>query len=144
MSIMDYKPQPNENFETFLCQADGSPVKTYRTITKKISLGDMYNSTNYTHKFVKADVEGPVLGSDFLLENNLLVDCRRGELIPGQQQSQQQPIHCMKISAEDAHAQISKVCCPDYIRPLISEFQHISGANFSDVAPKQERSPGVH
>ena len=58
--------------------------------------------------------------------------------------SQQQPIICAKISAEDAHAQISKVCCPEYLKPLISEFINISGAKFSDVELKQQGSPGVH
>ena len=144
VSIINYKPKLNEPYEEFLCQADGSPVKTYGTVTKKISLGSKNSSTDYEHKFVKADVEGPVLGSDFLSENDLLVDCRRGELVPRHETSQQQPIICKKISAEDAHAQISKVCCPEYLKPLISEFINISGAKFSDVEPKQQGSPSVH
>ena len=147
VSIINYTPKPNEPYEEFLCQADGSPVKTYGTITKKISLGNKNSSRDYIHRFVKADVEGPVLGSDFLAEHNLLVDCRSGQLIPKevhQSKSQQQPIFCKKISAEDAHAQISKVSCPEYLKPLISEFQTISGANFSTVTPKQEGARGDH
>ena len=86
--------------------------------------------------FLKADIDGPVLGSDFLAQNNLLVDCRRGQLVDSSQ-SQQQPIMCKKISPDEApKAQISKVCCPDYMKSLISEFMHISGTNFSDVEPK--------
>ena len=143
VSILNYKPGPNEPFEEFLCQADGSPVKTYGTVTKKIALGNTHASTDYTHVFLRANVDGPVLGSDFLAQNNLLVDCRRGQLVDGK--SQQQPIACMKICPEDApKAQISKVCCPDYMKSLISEFMHISGTNFADVKPKQERSAGVH
>ena len=135
VSIINYKPKLNKSYEEFLCQADGSPVKTYGTVTKKISLGNTHSSVDYTHKFIKADVDGPVLGSDFLSQHNLLVDCRRGQLVDGK--SQQQPIACNKICPEDApRAQISKVCCPDYMKSLISEFMNISGTNFSNVKPK--------
>ena len=143
VSIINYKPQPNESFDEFLCQADGSPIKTYGTVTKKISLGSLHSSQDYVHKFVRAEVEGPVLGSDFLSKFDLLVDCRRGELVP-RHERQTKPVICAKISAEDATAQISKVCCPEYLKNLVSEFSNISGASFSDVKPKQQGSQCVN
>ena len=139
VSILNYKPQLNEKFDEFLMQADGSTIRTYGTIKKKISLGSIHSSNNYEHEFVKADVEGPVLGSDFLSKFDLLVDCRRGELVP-RHERQEKPVICAKITTEDAMAQINKVSCPEYLRNLISEFSNISGASFSKVKPKQRGS----
>ena len=142
VSILNYKPQPDEKFDEYLCQADGSPIKTYGTVQKKISLGSIHSSTDYVHDFVRADVEGPVLGSDFMSKFDLLVDCRRGELVP-RYECQSKPVICAKVSAEDASAQISKVCCPEYLKNLVSEFSNISGASFSNVKPKQRGSQRV-
>ena len=142
VSILNYKPQPNEKFDEYLCQADGSTIKTYGTVKKKISLGSLHSSNDYVHDFVRANVEGPVLGSDFMSKFDLLVDCRRGELVP-RHEHQTKPVICAKVSAEDATAQISKVCCPEYLRNLISEFSNISGASFSNVKPKQRGSQRI-
>ena len=122
-------------------------MKTYGAVTKNISLGDENSSRDYTHVFIKADVDGPVLGADFLSKNNLLVDCHNGQLIPNEtyrRKSQQQPIICKLLTAEEAEAQIPKVCCPEYLQPLLTEFKHISGAQFSKLTPKQEGARGDH
>ena len=147
VSIINYSPKPNENYDQFLCQADGSPVRTYGAVTKNIRLGDDDSSRDYTHTFIRADVEGPVLGSDFLSQNNLLVDCHNGQLIPNdtyRRKSQQQPIVCALLSAEEAEAQINNVSCPEYLKPLLTEFNHLSGAQFSRLKPKQEGARRVH
>ena len=147
VSIINYSPKPNENYDQFLCQADGSPVKTYGAVTKNIKLGDGNSTRDYTHTFIRADVEGPVLGSDFLSQNNLLVDCHNGQLIPNEtfrRKGQQQPIICTLLSAEEAEAQINKVSCPEYLKPLLTEFNHLSGAQFSRLKPKQEGARSIH
>ena len=143
VSIINYSPNPNENYDQFLCQADGSPVKTYGAVQKTVRLGD----TDYNHVFIKADVDGPVIGSDFLSKHKLLVDCHNGQLIPQQtyrRKSQQQPIVCVLQTAEEAEADQPKVCCPEYLRPLLTEFSNISGAQFSKLTPKQEGTRGDH
>ena len=54
------------------------------------------------------------------------------------------PIVCKLQSAEEAEADLPKVCCPEYIQPLLTEFKNISGAQFSKLTPKQEGTRGDH
>ena len=65
--------QKNTSSTSFLRAANGSSIKTYGTREIFLALPGL----NVTHKFVLADVRQPILGSDFFLANNLLIDINK-------------------------------------------------------------------
>ena len=57
--------------------ANGSDIKTYGTVHKDLCFG----GRKFSGQFILADVNRPLLGADFLLDNNLLVDIARSRLV---------------------------------------------------------------
>lgn len=60
-----------------LVSASGVPIATFGYHHLRLHLG----RCEYSWKFIIADVLSPILGSDFLAHNNLLVDCANQRLI---------------------------------------------------------------
>lgn len=56
-----------------LCAANGSKIKTYGFLTLNLNLG---LRRDFPWRFIVADVDLPIIGSDFLAHYHLLPDCR--------------------------------------------------------------------
>lgn len=69
-----------ENTDYELVAANGTPIKTYGTITLTLNLG---LRRDFTWVFIVADVSKPILGIDFLEHYNLMVDTKAKRLIDG-------------------------------------------------------------
>lgn len=67
-------PQPQ------LFAANGTQIRTYGFARMSLNLGIR---RPFEHKFVYADVQQPIIGSDFLRKHNLLVDMTKDRLIDG-------------------------------------------------------------
>jgi len=65
------------NTDTKIFAANQTEIKTYGFKTLKVNLGDR----NFLWKFIIADVPRAILGADFLLKYDLLVDCKNKILI---------------------------------------------------------------
>jgi len=63
-----------------LFAANGTTIATYGYKTLTISLG---LDTEYTWRFIIADVDCPIIGADFLHAHHLMVDLRGGKTIDG-------------------------------------------------------------
>lgn len=70
--------RPRCTYELFA--ANGTTISTYGHLQLHLDLG---LRRDYSWKFVVADVSKPIIGIDFLSFYNLLVDCRRHQLIDG-------------------------------------------------------------
>lgn len=57
--------------------ANGSAIQTYGHVCLTISIG----GRRFSGRFIRANVQRPLLGADFLLKNNLLVDLPRRRLV---------------------------------------------------------------
>ena len=133
VSVFPYKPKPGEKFDTFLLQADGTPIRTYGTVTRRISLRDR----SYTQDFVRAELDTPVLGSDFLAKNHLLVDVGMGQLISGYlNRPDVIPCKSVKPGTYNKLHKIVQVGIPNYLEKTVSKFSDLSGVKFSTSAPK--------
>lgn len=75
----EYTDDPNDP-QPHLVAANGSRIKTYGFALKKLSLG---TRRQFNHRFIYADVQQPIIGSDFLRKHNLLVDIAHNRLIDG-------------------------------------------------------------
>lgn len=63
-----------------LVAANGTVIHTYGPIQLQLDLG---LRRNFSWKFTIADVSKPIIGVDFICFYNLLIDCRRQQLIDG-------------------------------------------------------------
>lgn len=61
-----------------LCAANGSRIKTYGFLTLNLNLG---LRRNFLWRFIVADVDLPIIGSDFLAHYHLLPDCRTKHIV---------------------------------------------------------------
>lgn len=66
----------NKDFQ--LTAANGSVIKTYGSLVVQVELG---LKRIYSHKFILADVNKPIIGADFLAKHGLLPDLRNKRLI---------------------------------------------------------------
>lgn len=64
------------NYE--LSAANGSKIRTYGFLTRSLDLG---LRRNFLWRFVVADVDVPIIGSDFLAHYHLIPDCRTKHII---------------------------------------------------------------
>lgn len=74
-----YKHDPNDP-QPQLFAANGTQIRTYGFARMSLNIGIR---RPFEHKFVYADVQQPIIGSDFLRKHNLLVDMTNNRLIDG-------------------------------------------------------------
>lgn len=70
----------SENSQIQLFAANGTKIQTYGSIRLTLNLGIR---RSLEHQFIFADVQQPIIGSDFLRKHNLLVDISNNRLIDG-------------------------------------------------------------
>lgn len=75
----NYRPDPKEPIPN-LYAANGTRVKTYGSARISLNIGIR---RPLVHNFIYADVQQPIIGSDFLRKYNLLVDMTNNRLIDG-------------------------------------------------------------
>lgn len=75
----EYTPDPRDP-EPQLFAANGTRIQTYGFARKSLNFGIR---RPFEHRFVYADVQQPIIGSDFLRKHNLLVDMANNRLIDG-------------------------------------------------------------
>ena len=74
VSIIQKTKNDIEDQQCNLKAANGTQVRTYGSQTIKISLE---KNLSFWHTFVKADVEQPIIGADFLANNGLTVNMEK-------------------------------------------------------------------
>ena len=79
MSLLPISYRPNDNVRYRLRAANGSDVSTEGRLKISFRIADIPNEFSWS--FSIADVACPILGMDFLGENNFLVDCASRTLV---------------------------------------------------------------
>ena len=111
--------------------ANGSAIESYGSSSLVISLG----GRKFRGRFIRANVQRPLLGADFLLENNLLVDLPRRRLVHANDLTtiagsiwETEPNSPLGIT--------TAVDDLDVYRSLLRQFPEITQANFSLSSPQ--------
>lgn len=117
-----YKDKHSATRTPSLIAANGSNIATYGSRDLSLSL----NSRTYRWPFILADVKTPLLGSDFLQEQGLLVDLQNRCLIDATsftsailQQSTQPALHLHHVASDDPY------------KLILDEFPAITRPEFS-------------
>lgn len=80
ISVVPYKLFPHGNKDPIcsLSAANGTEIPTYGTKLLKLNLG---LRRAFTHLFILAAVDKPIIGADFLAKHNLLIDLKNRRII---------------------------------------------------------------
>jgi hypothetical protein len=113
-------PQCRERVNYELCAANGTTIRTYAWLPLSLNLG---LCTEFTWRFVVADVTQPLIGADSLSHFGLLVDCKNNRLLdadsllsaPAQAASSQTPSVKVISGGSSVDTLLSEF--PDFIRP---------------------------
>ena len=106
--------------------ANGSAIQSYGHVFLTISLG----GRKFSGQFVRAKVQRPLLGADFLLRNNLLVDLPRRRLIHADDLSTVAGA-IWEADANNPLGIAAAIDDSDVYLSLLRQFPEITQANFS-------------
>ena len=112
-----------------LVGADGRQIRSWGTRSVPLQFG----SHRFTHEFLLASVDSPILGLDFLSSNHLLVDANARQVLFADS--------LVPLSAPGSVSQVSPLVAallpvdPE-VRSLLAEFPTIVSASLSHAAPR--------
>ena len=114
-----------------LRQADGSALRSWGKKKLQLRLG----GREFSHIFLLADVDCPILGSDFLISKDLIVDVKGGQILDSNNLT---PIFAAPALFEptDDDSLAAFVEAPAGVKDLLTEFNDIVGEGFSDLKPQ--------
>ena len=111
--------------------ANGSVIQSYGTVFRKLC----FRGRVFSGQFVCADVHRPLLGADFLLKNNLLVDIAGRRLMHADDLSTVASVSCEStLEASLGLAFATEVTDP--FASLLRRFPEITQPDFTLSAPK--------
>lgn len=104
--------------DTSLYAVNGSPITVYGSTIKKINLG---MTKEFIWIFIVADVSSPIIGADFLVHFDLLVDMKRRQLID---RETLKAIAC-KLNKDNVYTEIKAFNVTDPYANLLKLFPEI-------------------
>ena len=110
--------------------ANGSSISTYGKVEQLVCFG----GRRYHGSFVRASVQRPLLGADFLLRHRLLVDLASRRLIDARTLS---PISSVHLAPDEEFIPQFSVCVDsknDFVK-LLHQFPRLTQADFSQHTP---------
>ena len=112
-----------------LSAADGNSIKSWGLRTLPLQFADRH----FSWDFILADVDRPILGSDFLVHHKLIVD------MAGQQLLDSVDLSVFPLVSSDCKSSTlltALLDVPPAYRSLLAEYPDIMGSGFSDLQPK--------
>lgn len=131
----EYKPDATDP-EPQLFAANGTQIPTYGFARICLNLGIR---RPFEHRFVYADVQQPIIGSDFLRKHNLLVDMANNRLIDG--------TTTLFVNARTAPSIESSIKSINQMSPcadLLRRYADITDFNKSGSPPIQQSTRTTH
>ena len=113
-----------------LMAANGTVIHTYGPTLLHLDLG---LRRTFTWKFTIADVSKPIIGVDFLIFYNLLVDCRYQRLVDG---TTTLSVQALKENISDDLASVKAISGESKYHQLLHEFPEVTRPSGTSSLPK--------
>jgi hypothetical protein len=112
-----------------LSAADGNVIRSWGERTLPLQ----FSGRRFEWTFILADVDRPILGSDFLVHHKLLVDLAGRQLVDSADMS---VLQLVSSNSPTSSLFTALLDVPPAYRSLLAEFPDIMGTGFSDLQPK--------
>ena len=112
-----------------LSAADGNVIRSWGERTLPLQ----FAGRRFEWTFILADVDRPILGSDFLVYHKLLVDLAGRQLVDSADMS---VLPLVSSNSPTSSLFTALLDVPPAYRSLLAEFPDIMGTGFSDLKPK--------
>ena len=112
-----------------LSAADGNVIRSWGERTLPLQ----FSGRRFEWAFILADVDRPILGSDFLVHHKLLVDLAGRQLVDSADMS---VLQLVSSNSPTSSLFTALLDVPPAYRSLLAEFPDIMGTGFSDLQPK--------
>ena len=128
-SAIPYKGKNSEVINSDLVNISGDKIKCYGYVNLNIDLG---LGKKYNHEFIKADINEPILGTDFICKNGIIIDIKNARIMDGEKNiSRREIIHTNAIKS-------IKFTNDPNIEAIISKFSSVTRNDCGPVKIKHK------